>query len=103
VQIKDEVRAALEFVDYVYKIFGFKYELELSTVIVISFFCYTCNICSSFWYICDSYHEMMTQAAGMLSLIFLVKALNILAMKHRWLCIHCCISRFIMFVEYIFG
>ncbi|KAM0843032.1 hypothetical protein ACQ4PT_057977 [Festuca glaucescens] len=30
-QIKDEVRAALEFVDYVYKIFGFKYELELST------------------------------------------------------------------------
>ncbi|CAM0913102.1 unnamed protein product [Alopecurus aequalis] len=30
-QIKDEVRGALEFVDYVYKKFGFKYELELST------------------------------------------------------------------------
>nr|BAJ93554.1 predicted protein [Hordeum vulgare subsp. vulgare] len=30
-QIKDEVGACLEFIDYVYKIFGFQYELELST------------------------------------------------------------------------
>ncbi|AQK63975.1 threonine--tRNA ligase, mitochondrial-like [Zea mays] len=30
-QIKDEVKAVLEFINYVYEIFGFKYELELST------------------------------------------------------------------------
>ncbi|XP_058074213.1 threonine--tRNA ligase, mitochondrial 1 isoform X2 [Magnolia sinica] len=30
-QIKDEVRSVLEFIDYAYKIFGFTYELELST------------------------------------------------------------------------
>ncbi|KAF0932622.1 hypothetical protein E2562_010492 [Oryza meyeriana var. granulata] len=30
-QIKDEVKGVLEFINYVYKIFGFKYELELST------------------------------------------------------------------------
>ncbi|CAD6212928.1 unnamed protein product [Miscanthus lutarioriparius] len=29
--IKDEVKAVLEFINYVYEIFGFKYELELST------------------------------------------------------------------------
>lgn len=34
-QIKDEVKSVLEFINYVYEIFGFKYELELSTV----FFC----------------------------------------------------------------
>jgi hypothetical protein len=32
-QIKDEVKGVLEFINYVYEIFGFKYELELSTVI----------------------------------------------------------------------
>ncbi|KAL6003533.1 hypothetical protein ACLOJK_023765 [Asimina triloba] len=31
VEIKDEVRAVLEFIDYAYKVFGFTYELELST------------------------------------------------------------------------
>ncbi|KAJ4755028.1 Threonine--tRNA ligase [Rhynchospora pubera] len=30
-QVKDEVKSVLEFIDYVYKIFGFTYELELST------------------------------------------------------------------------
>ncbi|CAN6299050.1 unnamed protein product [Urochloa humidicola] len=30
-QIKDEVKGVLEFINYVYEIFGFKYELELST------------------------------------------------------------------------
>nr|CAB3490479.1 unnamed protein product [Digitaria exilis] len=30
-QIKDEVNSVLEFINYVYEIFGFKYELELST------------------------------------------------------------------------
>ncbi|CAN0863360.1 Threonine--tRNA ligase, mitochondrial 1 [Linum grandiflorum] len=30
-QIKDEVRGVLEFIDYVYKVFGFTYELKLST------------------------------------------------------------------------
>ncbi|CAO2140628.1 unnamed protein product [Urochloa humidicola] len=30
-QIKDEVKGVLEFIKYVYEIFGFKYELELST------------------------------------------------------------------------
>ncbi|KAJ3676117.1 hypothetical protein LUZ60_003529 [Juncus effusus] len=30
-QVKDEVKAVLDFIDYVYKIFGFTYELELST------------------------------------------------------------------------
>uniref|UniRef100_A0A0E0EK09 threonine--tRNA ligase n=1 Tax=Oryza meridionalis TaxID=40149 RepID=A0A0E0EK09_9ORYZ len=30
-QIKDEVKAVLDFINYVYEIFGFKYELELST------------------------------------------------------------------------
>ncbi|TVU33818.1 hypothetical protein EJB05_15627, partial [Eragrostis curvula] len=30
-QIKDEVKGVLEFIDYTYGIFGFKYELELST------------------------------------------------------------------------
>ncbi|KAM7251471.1 hypothetical protein ACFE04_023354 [Oxalis oulophora] len=30
-QVKDEVKAVLEFIDYVYDIFGFKYELKLST------------------------------------------------------------------------
>jgi threonyl-tRNA synthetase len=64
VQIKDEVRAALEFVDYVYKIFGFKYELELSTVTVVSSFYCTCNICCSFRNICVSSREMMPQVAA---------------------------------------
>lgn len=31
-QVKNEVKSVLEFIDYVYKIFGFTYELELSTV-----------------------------------------------------------------------
>lgn len=31
-QIKDEVRNALSFINYVYNIFGFTYELKLSTV-----------------------------------------------------------------------
>ncbi|CAI8601912.1 unnamed protein product [Vicia faba] len=30
-QVKDEVRKALDFIDYVYQIFGFTYELKLST------------------------------------------------------------------------
>nr|CAB3482554.1 unnamed protein product [Digitaria exilis] len=30
-QIKDEVKGVLDFINYVYEIFGFKYELELST------------------------------------------------------------------------
>ncbi|XLR26945.1 hypothetical protein HN51_040174 [Arachis hypogaea] len=30
-QIKDEVREALKFIDYVYEIFGFTYDLKLST------------------------------------------------------------------------
>lgn len=30
-QIKDEIKGVLDFIDYVYEIFGFKYELELST------------------------------------------------------------------------
>ncbi|CAN1321086.1 Probable threonine--tRNA ligase, cytoplasmic [Linum perenne] len=30
-QIKDEVRGVLEFIDYCYKVFGFTYELKLST------------------------------------------------------------------------
>ncbi|KAF5741053.1 threonine--tRNA ligase mitochondrial [Tripterygium wilfordii] len=30
-QIKDEVRGVLEFIDYVYRVFGFNYELKLST------------------------------------------------------------------------
>ncbi|MBS2599920.1 threonine--tRNA ligase, partial [Salmonella enterica subsp. enterica serovar Typhimurium] len=30
-QIKDEVMSVLEFIDYAYKIFGFTYELKLST------------------------------------------------------------------------
>ncbi|CAI8600390.1 unnamed protein product [Vicia faba] len=31
-QVKDEVRKALDFIDYVYQIFGFTYELKLSTL-----------------------------------------------------------------------
>ena len=31
-QVTDEVKAVLEFIDYAYKIFGFTYELKLSTV-----------------------------------------------------------------------
>lgn len=34
-QIKDEVKGVLEFINYVYEIFGFKYELELSTVFTL--------------------------------------------------------------------
>lgn len=30
-QIRDEVRSALEFMKYIYDIFGFKFELDLST------------------------------------------------------------------------
>jgi hypothetical protein len=37
-QIKDEVKAVLDFINYVYEIFGFKYELELSTVFFYSFY-----------------------------------------------------------------
>lgn len=33
-QIKGEVKSVLEFINYVYGIFGFNYELELSTVII---------------------------------------------------------------------
>ena len=51
-QIKDEVRGALEFVDYVYQKFGFKYELELSTVIVVPSFYHTWEFSVS--------HVMMT-------------------------------------------
>ena len=36
-QIKDEVKGVLEFINYVYEIFGFKFELELSTVFFYSF------------------------------------------------------------------
>jgi hypothetical protein len=39
-QIKDEVKGVLEFINYVYEIFGFKYELELSTVFFYSFLIY---------------------------------------------------------------
>lgn len=31
-QVKEEVKGVLEFIDYVYKIFGFTYDLKLSTV-----------------------------------------------------------------------
>jgi threonyl-tRNA synthetase len=31
-QVKGEVQGVLEFIDYVYKVFGFTYELKLSTV-----------------------------------------------------------------------
>jgi len=31
-QVKGEVHGVLEFIDYVYKVFGFTYELKLSTV-----------------------------------------------------------------------
>lgn len=37
VQIKDEVKGVLDFISYVYKIFGFTFELKLSTVRLLSF------------------------------------------------------------------
>jgi len=36
-QIKDEVKGVLEFINHVYEIFGFKHELELSTVFFYSY------------------------------------------------------------------
>lgn len=39
-QIKDEVKGVLEFVSYVYEVFGFTFELKLSTV-------WSCNSCHS--------------------------------------------------------
>jgi sensor histidine kinase YesM len=59
-QVKNEVREALNFIDYVYQIFGFTYELKLSTVCICSL------LFSNIWF------HILTEIFNGMHLLFIV-------------------------------